>query len=395
MGKAPSNSVLARKVAAGTEDHQARAMTLAKATRLTLAKVGDDLLDLPLAVISIVVEERTIDRCDEYLDDDMLLSLLDGPGGAVGLAIFDGSLVGGLIQQQTTGTVTPDRGGARRMTRTDAAMTAPLLDALFERAIPMLEQPSDRALFTGFGFGAMAEDARTARMALEEQDYVAIRMTLDLAKGTRQGDLKLILPRRNATAATPPDASEEDAPKTDNKVGMADIVMDLPAALQTSMVRFSLPLRDIQALSVGQILTLPPHKFPEVDLLSLDGRALGRATVGQLDGVRAVRPKALAGPAKQMKPIFSGDDQDGSGDGLKMEQLAQIDLAQLPEVSGSQADDEGAGADLPELPELMDLPDGPLDDSSLPDLSDLPDIDALPDLDDLPDLTQLPDLKVG
>lgn len=395
MGKAPSNSVLARKVAAGTEDHQARAMTLAKATRLTLAKVGDDLLDLPLAVISIVVEERTIDRCDEYLDDDMLLSLLDGPGGTVGLAIFDGSLVGGLIQQQTTGTVTPDRGGARRMTRTDAAMTAPLLDALFERAIPMLEQPSDRALFTGFGFGAMAEDARTARMALEEQDYVAIRMTLDLAKGTRQGDLKLILPRRNATTAAQPDASEEDAPKTDNKVGMADIVMDLPAALQTSMVRFSLPLRDIQALSVGQILTLPPHKFPEVDLLSLDGRALGRATVGQLDGVRAIRPKALAGPAKQMRPIFSSDDQDGSGDGLKLEELAQIDLAQLPEVSGPQADDERPGADLPELPELMDLPDGPLDDSSLPDLSDLPDIDALPDLDDLPDLTQLPDLKVG
>ncbi len=395
MGKAPSNSVLARKVAAGTEDHQARAMTLAKATRLTLAKVGDDLLDLPLAVISIVVEDRTIDRCDEYLDDDMLLSLLEGPGGAVGLAIFDSPLVGGLIQQQTTGNVTPDRGEARRMTRTDAAMTAPLLDALFERAIPMLEQASDKALFTGVSFGAMADDARTARLALEEQDYVAIRMTLDLAKGTRQGDLKLILPRRNTTAATPPDASGEDAQQAAETLGMADIVMDLPAALQTSMVRFSLPLRDIQSLCVGQILTLPPHKFPEVDLLSLDGRALGRATVGQLDGVRAVRPKALAGPAKQMKPFLSGDDQDGSGNGPKMEELSQIDLAQLSDVYGTLTDDEGAAANLPELPELMDLPDGPLDDSSLPELSDLPDIDALPDLDDLPDLTQLPDLKVG
>ena len=55
MGETANTNVLGRIAAAGREERQARAMTLPKAMRLTLAKVADALMDLPLAVIGAVV----------------------------------------------------------------------------------------------------------------------------------------------------------------------------------------------------------------------------------------------------------------------------------------------------------------------------------------------------
>lgn len=77
-------SVLQRKARAGKQEHQARAMTVAKALRVSFAKVADKLLDLALAVIGVTRERCDGDQLPDKIDEAGLLLLLDGPGGATG-----------------------------------------------------------------------------------------------------------------------------------------------------------------------------------------------------------------------------------------------------------------------------------------------------------------------
>ena len=51
-----TDTIIHRKVEASRAQHLARAMTLPKALRLSVARVADEVLDLPLAALSVGVE---------------------------------------------------------------------------------------------------------------------------------------------------------------------------------------------------------------------------------------------------------------------------------------------------------------------------------------------------
>ena len=122
-------TALHRKAQAGRVEHQTRAMSVPKALRLTLAKVADDLFDMVTAAIGVRMEQRGGDALGDLFDGPVLLMSLDGPPGRCGAAVLDPLLVGGLIQQQTTGKVMPETGDVPRpSTTTDAAICAPFLD---------------------------------------------------------------------------------------------------------------------------------------------------------------------------------------------------------------------------------------------------------------------------
>ena len=55
-------SVLQRKARAGNEERQARSMTVPKSLRVGLAKAGDDLFDMALAVIGVTLEKISNDE---------------------------------------------------------------------------------------------------------------------------------------------------------------------------------------------------------------------------------------------------------------------------------------------------------------------------------------------
>jgi flagellar motor switch protein FliM len=71
-----------------------------------------------------------VDTVGDLVGENSLLYMLEGDG-QIGAAIIGGDVVGGLIQQQTIGTISVKETNARSMTQTDAVMCAPLLDALF------------------------------------------------------------------------------------------------------------------------------------------------------------------------------------------------------------------------------------------------------------------------
>ena len=408
MGEVSSNSILERKAAQGRETHQAKAMTVAKALRLSIAKVAEKLHDLALAAIGIKAETVQHEQLEERFGENTLLLLLDGPRRQTGIAIVDGSLAGALVQQQTTASVRPESDESRPLTTTDAALAAPLLDGLLERVARTVEAEEDMKIFAGFRFGAMAQDARLAMMALEANEYNHFSLTLDVARGARQSTLGLYFPIADDDAIMDDiDEYDDDSAEQKPKQTLAGTVLQLEADLNMVLCKMRLPLRTLERLQPGQSIQLPPNAFPDVAIAGVDGTTIGKGVVGQIDGQRAVqlkqKPNYAASPMRRQSdkenldlPDMVIDDRRQSVPALTMSDVPGSSDAGLPDLPNV-----GVPA-LPE-PDLPDLPDLPAEEPSgdLPELDDLPDLNDLPELDDLPDLSELanlddlPDLKMA
>lgn len=399
MVSAETQSILQRKAAIGKQEHEARAMSVAKAVRQSVAKLGNELFEMPLSVIGIVTEERSAEKLSDIVDETALLALLEGDGGRVGAAIIGPQIVGGLIQQQTIGKVSEAIDSERKMTQTDAAMCAPLLDALFNRVGLLVEDASQRRMIDGYKFGAQFDDQRALKIALDENDYYVIRLTVEMAGGVRQGDICIILPK-----SLPPAMLESDDPEITKNADLAanqmtDIAMTLPAELNMVLCKLSLGLAQVDKLVVGEIIKLPHNTFPETEIQTSAGNVIGTGMLGQVDGIRALRLRR--------EPVYATQPRRRQSD------LADLDLPDIetlpdkrkskPLVSENSMMEEfvvDTGADLPELNENQndfDDDEDALDpqSSSLPDLAETVgkgDTLDLPELDDLPDLADMPEL---
>lgn len=363
----PPVGVLHRKAQTGRAVHQARAMTLAKALRLTLAKVADDLFDMAMAVIGLRSETRSAETLGEVFQAGTLLLLLEGPHRQRGGVVVDPVLVGALLQQQTMGKVLPaPEGDIRPMTETDAAMCAPFIDALIDRAANLPETDADRQLIRGYSFGARTETPRLLLMALTAQRYEIIEITIDIDGGIRQGMLTLCLPHLDA-AQDPSDANgaqdddTESAKPSPKK--LAQTVLGLRVDLNIALTRFRLPLRRLGALKVGDQIDLGRCAFDQARVLTMGGKALGLGTLGRVNGMRALRVTQTGQGQNQSEP--DGDARAAVG---LPPAAAMMDM---PGADYDAPDPLEMVDDLPDLPELPDLPD-------LPDMSDLPGFEGIP-----------------
>lgn len=376
-------SVLQRKAQAGKQEHQARAMTVPKALRVSIAKIADKVFDMALAVIGNAQERCEGDTIAETLDDNALLILLDGPGRSPGGVMIGPELVAAMIQQQTTGKVSTTAPAPRPLTSTDAALCAPLIDQLFQRAHGLLENDADRDVLALYKFGARVENARLFGLALDATEYNVIKLTIDIAGGAFQSGLTLLLPvvdkRVEPVSSEHADPDEAAAPLTLEKT-MSGIKADLTAILG----RVRLPLSRLEKLSVGDEFPLRPDAFEAVEIMTLDGRVISRGAMGQVDGQRAVQlenPAATPGSPKR---------RAADRDDLNLPQVEMADLGSEGGTPGRLPAPGDAGGFAPAV-DMPDLPDLSVSDGEEP-LPDLPALESTSELPDLPDLTDLPDL---
>jgi flagellar motor switch protein FliM len=344
--------------------HQSRTVSVLRALRLSMSKVGQDLFELPLAVLGATQDVVGNDACEKVFDEDQLMVLLDGPAGARGAAMVDAAFVGGLIQQQTMGTVQPFNadGPPRIMTTTDASLIEPFINTLLERAAPLPQIEEERQLMAGFTFGAKAQNLRLLMLALEDDAYHILRLTLDLAQGARQGELLLCLPvPKPPPKIADPDTGEEEEVVDEGSKTLCENVLSLKANLIVSLTQLQLPIRVAGALQVGQVLELGRVSFADAQVRTLEGRIVGHGVLGQRDGMRALRVKHRV--KSRETPLRRSSDAGA----LRAEaaQDAQFDdfysVQDLPVVAGQ------AGGDPAKPDTGMDFATAPM-----PDLSDLP-----------------------
>jgi hypothetical protein len=362
-------TVMRRKTQAGRALHQSRTVSVLKALRLTMSKVGNDLFSLPVAILGATQTVLENEDCAEVFQDDHLLILLDGSDGLRGAVMVDPVLVGGLIQQQTMGAVYPVKDpSGRPMTATDASLVEPLINALLSRAADLPETEAERSLLVGFKFGAKAKDSRLLMLALDAREFHILRLTVDMAKGVRRGELLFCLPvpppRPVAEAADSQSGSEvlPASPKT-----LCASVLSLKADLMVSLTQFQLPIRVAGALRVGQVLDLGHVSFEDAQVRTRQGRILARGVLGQQDGMRALRLKHREKKRETLQ-----------------RRTSDVEDLQAERAQDAQFDDFYSVQDLPALPELaqnnppkMDHDElgQPVESRSMPDMSDLPGFD--------------------
>lgn len=367
---APAATALHRKVSNGRSERQARAMSLARALRLSIAKVADDVFDMAIATLSLRIEDVAGPDMIDIFDDKALLMLLDGPQRRRAAVVMDPLLVGALIQQQTMGQVLPDAGDdTRPMTNTDAAICAAFLNGILEQAGGMPEDDAERHLIEGFRFGARAEDARLLHLAMQAPLYQVIRLSLDVERGSRQGELVLCMP-------VPEPEQMEQAPdarhgQTDHyadaqKPSLAQSIPSLPIELRLVLSRLRMPLHAITAFKVGTKLTLMGAQFEEVEIQSLQGHKVGKGMLGQLQGTRAVqlRPKAASVDAPRRRANDRAELAQPVIEPIASPGREHLNTAVSPDNAALSPPDLSL-PDRPDFPDMSDLPE--FDDITLPE----------------------------
>ncbi len=353
MAETEPTSALQRKMAAGRDGAQPGGRSILRALRLALARAAADEFELALSVIGATQARCAQENLERCLSDERMLVLLDGPDGATGALSLDRECIASLIQHQTMGQVTGNAPAGRGFTGTDAAMAAPLIDAMLIRAVDLADLVVDKHCLDGFRFGARAEDARSLILTLDADRYRMFELTLDFAGGVTQGAMGLVLPERPLDAVRAAGRGDLDTgPRMDRAIGLARA--DLTAVL----CRLRMPLADLSAMKVGDVLPLVRDRLNETDLMTITGHRITSGRLGQVGGLRAVRmnevaPRAAPPSGQGTGPGADGDFADRITPPPERLDPMIIDETVLPD-SDAAKDDSGAPDGTVGLPVVVE-----------------------------------------
>lgn len=375
MSDADIISAMRRKAGVGRPPPDVQPMSPAKALRLAAAKAAEDSIGLVMQVTHVAEERSSILRLPEQLPDDALLSLLEGPDNAYGLAVFDRNVVSAVVEQQTTGKVLKLPPEERAPTATDAVMCTEITDHILSLFETNVAEVADPPHVEGFRVAAQLREARSISIAFEDVPYRVYRISVSLGRGVREGEILLVFPYARATPKPVP-----GAPNNFGRDFQA-VVMTSEARLDTVLHRIRLPLADVMSLEVGMVLSIPRSAVSKVELRA-DDRLVSRAQLGQINGKRAVRLIFMTGDDDPLDASY-GPDEGGFGD-----MGAPSGSSAVPALSNGMGDVPPMG-DFPAMGDMGDLP--PL--GAFPalgdmggDMGDLPDLGHFPAMGDLPSL---------
>lgn len=285
-------AVLQRKLAQAQSEQATSDMTALRALRLSVARAGDALFDLPLAMLGGTQARGAPEEITARLSDADLLMVLECPGGLTGAVALGLPLVTSLIQQQTMGQVSDRAPDARVFTDTDAAMCAPLIEDVLRRSCELAEVEADQTCFRNLRYGARGEDVRTVVLGLQAKRYRIFQLTLDIALGLHQASLTLVLPDGEDE---PADSEQVVGPEVERKADSP--MLDVPVQMNAVLARFHLSLHELNALKPGDTFQITRSQLDETTLVSISGHVVAKGRLGRLKDHRAVRLMSSSPPA--------------------------------------------------------------------------------------------------
>ena len=372
METATAYTVIHKKARVAREEFDARAMSLAKALRLGLAKAADVEMDLALSVTTL--EQTMVARADlsAACGDSGLLLLVEGEAGRRGAVRIDFAALTSVIEQLTIGHVTEKQVTERALTRTDAALIAPLIDATFKEFDARLAELPEAESWVGYRFGAMLEDVHALELSLDAETFQHFRVSVSLANGRRAGVLDFVIPNC-AAVRTDAEGSPSDTALAE---ALGAIVMEAPVALQAVLGRVIMPLEQALGLTVGESVQVQVGTALSLRLEGTRGHLVSEARLGQLDGARAVRLLSdVRGPEDTMSKRDAPAQDDGMqaltnamttpdrpGKEVKGNPAATTDIGSAPEHAADKSKHESASqieAQDAQQPDQAPLPTDP------------------------------------
>ncbi len=291
MADSTSGSILRKKLAAARAPETDGGPGADRSWRLALARAARDSIKLALDVTAMTMRRMGLAEMLELVPERALIAVLQGPAESLGVLIFSPDMLASVVEVQTIGKVNRGAPAPRKPTRTDAAMSAGLIDAALERLDIALEDEADLTWAGGFRYASHLEDARPLGLLLDDADYKVLQAQVSLGLGQRTGQVILALPAEGCCAASSQDDADvpETSPHHAFAEALAERVEGAACTLMATLARLSLPLVEVTDLAEGTILPLHTASIDRIRLEAMDGRILGEGRLGQNRGMRAVR----------------------------------------------------------------------------------------------------------
>lgn len=296
--------VLRRKLAA-SQPVETGTETGARAWRVAFARAARDCIGLDLAVPVLRDDRRSLGELLDLVPECALLAVLEGPAQGLGLLAMSPDLLAAVIEMQTTGRVTSNPPLPRRPTRTDAAMSARLIDAALTTLEQALATSPDLPWTAGFRYASFLDEPRPLGLLLDDVPYRLLVCDLDIAGGMRQGRVLLALPAegRGPKPAPAPPVGETPVTAQAWQAALKGAVLGSEVALDAVIGRLRLPLSQAMALENGMILPLKDARIDQVTLLVPGGDLVASGKLGQHKGMRALKLRRVQGEATVPPPV--------------------------------------------------------------------------------------------
>lgn len=291
----PLERMAARTRAAASADNAA----FDGAIRVAFGRMARTRRGLDAAVTSVKMSPASLAEVVEIVEPGMFLSLLEGEGDRIGLAVMCHSLMAGLVEAVTTARVADAPPNPRKPTRTDAALLAPLLDILFQHIAQRLAVAGGAAAqFDGYVYGSFLDDPRPLGVLLEDVPYQMLRLRVQFGDGPREGDMYLVLPDvAQAQGATGP--AQDTTRQAQWTAQLEATVCTAEVQLDAVLCRMQMKLSAVSTLKRGDVLCLPESALEALSLETLKGHVVAKARLGQARGQRAVRLTSQPGEAPE------------------------------------------------------------------------------------------------
>lgn len=290
-----------------------------------IGRAAQNVAGLPLSLHSLRQQRLSLAELIDLPNDLALVAMLEGPDETLGLMVLDPDMLDGLIQHLTTRAVRQRDAPRRPPTRVDAVMAAPLIDRLLFELDSVFAAGVVDDWLPGFRYASFLDGVRPLGLVLEDTGYRVFTLGLDLGAPGRRAGMVLALPARGrrrgqggprsvatqqaveAMTTRPPapdltDAAGQGRRAADARAAawahaLEDVLLAAPAVLTAQLPALRLPLDQVLTLAPGVRLALGQGTLDAVRLTARDGRAVGRGTLGQRQGQRAVRLGPPLAPA--------------------------------------------------------------------------------------------------
>ncbi len=162
-----TEGVIRRKLKAAQNDASLGAPGADRAWRMALARAARDAAKLPLEVSNLKMTQSSLAEVLELPPERGMIVVLEGPKESIGLFLLSNAVLASLVEMQTIGQVVAQSPAARKPTRTDAAMSQPMIDDALIGLEAGLADQGDYAWASGFRFSSFIEDPRPLGLLLE------------------------------------------------------------------------------------------------------------------------------------------------------------------------------------------------------------------------------------
>jgi flagellar motor switch protein FliM len=277
------NTIVARKIAQAAKGAVQSARPLLRALRRGLAQASAGVSGPAMAVIGATENSLPRDLLPAHLEEHRLMLVLGEPGGLTAAICVDRQATAAMIRFQTMGEVGSLPPDDRPFTDIDAALLAPLAERLLAEAGALLGEVEDWLCLGNYRFESRQKKLSDLILVMEQEQYRRGDLVVDIGHGACQGQITVVLSDRPFEQEVVPEVAASQSVGLEHNFGL------MRTELQVVLTRLQVPLSTLSGLQPGDALPLDPCQLGEAELLTIDGRAVARARLGQCRGMRALR----------------------------------------------------------------------------------------------------------